>query len=160
MRTAKVIIGLLTAALLLLSWGCNLWGSSDDGDSRPPGEITGLSVDDRFDQAVELSWTNPTDRDFDRVEISFGVSSPSTTFVGTVDPGGTLLSGLTNGQQYRIRLRTVDLSGNASPGVTTTAGPPSAACGDGITQTSAGEACDDGNTTAGDGCDPSCQIEP
>jgi cysteine-rich repeat protein len=30
-------------------------------------------------------------------------------------------------------------------------------CGDGIVQP--GEACDDGNGVAGDGCDPSCQIE-
>ncbi len=32
-------------------------------------------------------------------------------------------------------------------------------CGDGITQSALGEACDDGNTTAGDGCDAVCTVE-
>lgn len=34
-----------------------------------------------------------------------------------------------------------------------------AACGDGTLNAAAGEACDDGNLTPGDGCDESCQIE-
>jgi cysteine-rich repeat protein len=34
---------------------------------------------------------------------------------------------------------------------------PAAACGDGVIDP--GEECDDGNTTAGDGCDASCRIE-
>jgi len=33
-------------------------------------------------------------------------------------------------------------------------------CGDGITDTTRGEQCDDGGTTAGDGCSPRCFIEP
>lgn len=32
-------------------------------------------------------------------------------------------------------------------------------CGDGVLQTTQGESCDDGNTTPGDGCDATCQIE-
>jgi len=32
-------------------------------------------------------------------------------------------------------------------------------CGDGITQPSIGETCDDGNTTSGDGCDSACHVE-
>ncbi len=31
-------------------------------------------------------------------------------------------------------------------------------CGDGHTNTSAGETCDDGNTTNGDGCSSTCQM--
>lgn len=40
-------------------------------------------------------------------------------------------------------------------------GPQSCApvCGDGIFDPGAGETCDDGNTTDGDGCDSSCQVE-
>jgi cysteine-rich repeat protein len=34
-----------------------------------------------------------------------------------------------------------------------------AACGDSLRNAAAGEACDDGNTTAGDGCSPSCLLE-
>src|SRR5262245_28237945 len=33
------------------------------------------------------------------------------------------------------------------------------ACGNGILDLDQGEQCDDGNTTAGDGCDPNCQNE-
>jgi cysteine-rich repeat protein len=36
--------------------------------------------------------------------------------------------------------------------------PPGPACGNGTVET--GESCDDGNTTAGDGCAASCQTEP
>jgi cysteine-rich repeat protein len=32
-------------------------------------------------------------------------------------------------------------------------------CGDGTLQSGCGEQCDDGNTTEGDGCGPTCQIE-
>ena len=32
-------------------------------------------------------------------------------------------------------------------------------CGDGVVNSVAGEACDDGGTAAGDGCDASCQVE-
>jgi cysteine-rich repeat protein len=39
----------------------------------------------------------------------------------------------------------------------TIAFPPN--CGDGILQTLEGEQCDDGNTTSGDGCSTSCQLE-
>ncbi|WP_437998556.1 DVUA0089 family protein [Sorangium sp. So ce185] len=38
-------------------------------------------------------------------------------------------------------------------------GAPGAVCGDGAVGAPA-EACDDGNRTAGDGCDPGCAIEP
>ncbi|MCA9679839.1 MAG: DVUA0089 family protein, partial [Myxococcales bacterium] len=32
-------------------------------------------------------------------------------------------------------------------------------CGNGVLETALGEACDDGNTTLGDGCSPTCQVE-
>ena len=32
-------------------------------------------------------------------------------------------------------------------------------CGDGVIDTDDGEACDDGNTDAGDGCSPTCELE-
>ena len=36
----------------------------------------------------------------------------------------------------------------------------SSVCGDGTLQEACGESCDDGNTDAGDGCSPTCTIEP
>ncbi len=33
-------------------------------------------------------------------------------------------------------------------------------CGDGVVNASAGETCDDGNNVPGDGCSPTCKIEP
>ena len=50
---------------------------------------------------------------------------------------------------------------SASPGTTCVADVcviPPVVCGNGIVQT--GEQCDDGNTTAGDGCSATCQTEP
>ena len=44
-----------------------------------------------------------------------------------------------------------------SSGLLLASGPVWAACGDGTLDS--GETCDDDNTTAGDGCDASCQIE-
>jgi cysteine-rich repeat protein len=35
-----------------------------------------------------------------------------------------------------------------------------AACGDGYVNVAAGETCDDMNFASGDGCSPSCQVEP
>jgi cysteine-rich repeat protein len=35
-----------------------------------------------------------------------------------------------------------------------------ATCGDGTVNATAGEACDDGNLVAGDGCDPTCHVGP
>jgi cysteine-rich repeat protein len=34
-----------------------------------------------------------------------------------------------------------------------------ARCGDGIVDIAAGEQCDDGNNTSGDGCSASCRLE-
>jgi TonB family protein len=50
--------------------------------------------------------------------------------------------------------------GGCPPGATcpTEAAPPEPACGD--HQVQAGEECDDGNTSAGDGCSPACRREP
>ncbi|MCC6555055.1 MAG: DUF4215 domain-containing protein, partial [Polyangiaceae bacterium] len=39
-------------------------------------------------------------------------------------------------------------------------GAPNPLCGDGNVDYQAGEQCDDGNTTSGDGCSASCAIEP
>lgn len=36
---------------------------------------------------------------------------------------------------------------------------PAAVCGNGVIEAYDNETCDDGNTTAGDGCDSSCEIE-
>ena len=33
-------------------------------------------------------------------------------------------------------------------------------CGDGYTNVVAGEECDDGNTSSGDGCSATCVLEP
>src|SRR5688572_19950385 len=46
---------------------------------------------------------------------------------------------------------------NTSTGGTGTGGSPEAGCGDGALD--GDEACDDGNTSPGDGCDDVCQVE-
>lgn len=56
---------------------------------------------------------------------------------------------------YYISVETFDMPGDYSLVVVV----GNAACGNGITEGSASEQCDDGNTTAGDGCSDTCQIE-
>jgi hypothetical protein len=72
-----------------------------------------------------LSWTNPADSDFVRVEITFtptvaGITQPISV------PGGTqtrMISGLYNGMAYTFTVKAVDAAGNKSTGISRTATP-------------------------------------
>jgi cysteine-rich repeat protein len=82
-----------------------------------------------------------------------GCSEDESGFLGNICVGG-----LTPGNTYIIRMGTW---GDFCPNgpyvvdIDTTG----AVCGDGALACDGSEACDDGNTTAGDGCDPLCQFE-
>ncbi|MEO1228790.1 MAG: NBR1-Ig-like domain-containing protein [Myxococcota bacterium] len=61
--------------------------------------------------------------------------------------------------QWRMhQLGGVGYFGASSTPFSVTVSPP-AGCGDGTVDSGSGETCDDGNTTAGDGCSASCIIE-
>jgi HYR domain len=94
-------------------------------DNKPPANVTGVTAKSG-DARVTLTWTNPTDSDFDHTEIS---RTTQTGFkaTGTVVYRGTGTSftnrGLRNGVEYRYVIATVDKTGNASAGVATVVMP-------------------------------------
>lgn len=81
-----------------------------DKDTTPPGEVTGL-VENHTDVTIELSWTNPTDKDFNWVKIykdgAYVTSTLSTSYKFT---------GLIASTTYRFKLTTIDVDGNESIG--------------------------------------------
>ena len=82
----------------------------------PPAEVTDITATPGTN-SVTLSWTNPSDADFATVEIWYGGSdNENTRFSGTIDPSGTVISGLSTGFEYSFIIRTVDTSGNVSNG--------------------------------------------
>ncbi len=78
---------------------------------------------------------------------------------GTIDTGGGGgngggKGGGGNGGGGGITIGTVGHGGNTGPTSVNTKN-----CGDGVLDTGNGEACDDGNTVSGDGCNKLCQLE-
>jgi len=60
-------------------------------DITPPSEIIDLTINGT-DTQVTISWTNPTDSDFDHTEIWYGENNTSIQFSGNVEPTGTVIS--------------------------------------------------------------------
>jgi hypothetical protein len=86
-------------------------------DSTPPAEVTGLAATPAAGR-VTLTWTNPTDGDFDHLEISYSTSSG---LIHRLDPVAKTehektITGLSGGNPYAFTVRTVDTSGNKSLG--------------------------------------------
>jgi hypothetical protein len=89
-------------------------------ESKPPGNVTGATVK-AGDGRITLTWKNPTDADFDHVEITRTTTKTGFTATGTLVYRGSGTSytdrGLQNGVEYRYVIATVDKNGNASAGV-------------------------------------------
>ncbi len=108
-------------------------GNKSDGESvsatpvdvTPPAEVIGLSRTVDYTQ-IKLTWTNPSDSDFDHCEVWYGTGGiANTQFTGTVDCNGTTITGLTSGTEYTVMVKTVDASGNVSAGYTIRVSTPS-----------------------------------
>lgn len=94
-----------------------IWGATGGGgDTTPPGPVSNLSAT-AGDGQVSLSWTNPSDSDFDHVTISYNGGSISSS------SNSTVITGLTNGTAYTFDVVAYDTSGNASGATTTSATP-------------------------------------
>ncbi|MDR2617679.1 MAG: DUF4998 domain-containing protein, partial [Treponema sp.] len=94
----------------------------DPGDIAPPANVTVL-VGTPGNGSVMLSWTDPIDADFARVEITHnqtGGTAPVTVIKGVKT---YTWSNLTNGTAYTFTLKTVDRNGNRSTGVSIPATP-------------------------------------
>jgi formylglycine-generating enzyme required for sulfatase activity len=84
-------------------------------DTEAPADVKDL-IASSGDGSVMLSWTNPTDEDFTKVVITYGIDG---TAVVRGAPGGIgkqYISDLKNGVEYTFTLMAVDKTGNASEG--------------------------------------------
>jgi uncharacterized Fe-S center protein/chitodextrinase len=90
-------------------------GDDDNSDKIAPAEITNLTGVPG-DGQITLTWTDPTDNDFSKVEITY---SPNNATVDVAKGAqSAIVRGLTNGTPYTFTLKTIDKSGNKSSGVT------------------------------------------
>jgi len=92
-------------------------------ESTPPGEISGFQASVVDDNEIELTWTdNPTDADFDHVQIEISPNDWEDNSVFTVlDKAKTFsLTKIKDGIDYTITVKTVDVNGNVSDGVAVT----------------------------------------
>jgi len=88
-------------------------------DTIPPAAPTNIAASDvRTGGKVKLTWTNPTDSDFDKVKIyrsttegSLGTAVGTTTSASTTEYTDT---GLTDGTKYYFTVKSVDTSSNES----------------------------------------------
>lgn len=93
------------------------------GDTTPPAVPTSLTATGGIG-GIYLGWTNPTDADFDRIEIyeytaNTPAPGPTPTILATVNvsdpyPETYFRSGLTGGDSRWYWIRSVDESGNKS----------------------------------------------
>lgn len=85
------------------------------GDTTPPAEVTPtFSVSENG--AVTLKWQDPPDSDLKEIEIYNHYNS--TTYTVPKYMYGYRIEGLVNGVFYNFTVRTRDLAGNTSPGIT------------------------------------------
>ena len=105
-----------------VSPGVDRTGTPIEVDTDPPSEVSLFTVDPN-EAVLVLTWTNPDDVDFDYVDISFKQVSAASfdSYLGEINPLGTIIDGLTELTSYDVRIKTVDTSGNSSSGVTETA---------------------------------------
>ena len=104
---------------------------SVESDSTAPSPVTDVSAQS-LDQAVRLSWTNPSDEDLERVKIylstspgSLGTLYPTEPLVNPDSSSNFTVTGLTNSTTYYFTLRPVDSSGNIKKDTSQVSATPS-----------------------------------
>jgi large repetitive protein len=99
-------------------------------DTTAPGEITNVRVVNG-DGAATVTWTNPSDADFQRVSAVRVKAGAAAQNLPRYEGRGTTFTdrGLQNGLPYRYRIRTYDGAGNVSAGIEVAALPKAALFG-------------------------------
>jgi len=91
-------------------------------DENPPAEVSDFNAQG-YDTYADISWINPSDDDFDHVELSWSSTQDSGSVEVAAETTDYLISGMTNDIQYTIILKTVDVYGYISSGISTTVTP-------------------------------------
>jgi len=88
---------------------------SGTGDTTAPAAPTGIGAT-AGNKQVALTWTNPSDSDFDHVDIWRNTTNSSATATKIGDNKGTSFidKGLANGTAYYYWFKSADLTGNLS----------------------------------------------
>ena len=103
----------------------------DSSDISPPAEVTGLKSVATAGR-IGLSWNDPKDEDLFGIEITYKESSAITRSLAKMEeksvfaaPGLQYIEvpNLANGTEYTFTVKTMDISGNKSAGVTVKATP-------------------------------------
>lgn len=103
----------------------------DSSDMSPPAEVTGLKSVATAGR-IGLSWNDPKDEDLFGIEITYKESSAMTRSLSKMEeksvfatPGLQYIEvpNLANGTEYTFTVKTMDISGNKSAGVTVKATP-------------------------------------
>ncbi|MBI2415462.1 MAG: right-handed parallel beta-helix repeat-containing protein [Candidatus Kerfeldbacteria bacterium] len=101
----------------------NPWLTADPtADTTPPSEVTlGTVRKDVWAPSVTVNWTNPTDTDFDHVQIDRTVVTTGTaTTLSSTETGTSYVDTTTSyNTNYTYTLSACDTTGNCSSGVTT-----------------------------------------
>lgn len=92
-------------------------------DTTAPAEVTGMTLGEVTTTSAEVTWINPGDADFAKVNLY-----KNDVFVGDVSGTRYVFTGLNPSTNYELKAKTVDANGNESAGqtvtVTTNAEPP------------------------------------
>jgi len=117
MKLQKKLQLLVLGVLLILISTCQK-ETHEPADTIPPGEVSNLNAISG-DQQILLSWVDPLDEDFEKIEISY------LTNITEVNKGVQTkeISGLTNGTSYSFTVKTTDKTGNKSNGTQITGLP-------------------------------------
>ncbi|HEX9318162.1 MAG TPA: fibronectin type III domain-containing protein [Nitrososphaeraceae archaeon] len=92
-----------------------------NGDTTPPGQVTGLSVSTVSSSQLNLGWTKNTASDLDHYNIYRGTSSGFSVTPGSTTPTGTSTTnsysntGLSPSTKYYYKVAAVDKAGNVGP---------------------------------------------
>ena len=172
------------AACMFESTGCTAATPTDVTGNIDGANVTGTT--DPADPSFYRGGCDTAGADGPEVVFTFTITATTSLHISTVDPGtsfDTILflragdcdatgaeidcdndvaGNLANLTEYNLApgVYFLFLDGNNGNAGDYELSIVTATCGDGIVDGPLGESCDDGNTTAGDGCDAACAIEP
>lgn len=101
--------------------------ATDTADAVAPGAPTGLKAE-AGSKSVSLSWTAPSEKGSSAIDgylVEYKSGSKSWEEYGTVSKTNVVVSGLTNGTEYRFRVSAVNNEATGDPSEEVTATPSS-----------------------------------